>query len=133
VTVEARGFGLPTPLAVTGSGVTSLTSAELDLTFDLDPIVEAIAARTPEAALLGDGLKLRTLVKGSQVRMQLPRIPGLALPGGATWVGVDAGKAVEAFGVDARALTAGLPRGPRRPARGAAALGRREGDRDSGP
>jgi hypothetical protein len=106
VTVEARGFGLPAPVAVTGSGVTSLSTSELDLTFDLDPVVRALTAKMPEAALLGDGLKLRTLVKGSQVRMQLPRIPGLALPGGATWIGVDAGRVAEAFGGDAQALTA---------------------------
>lgn len=105
ITVEARGFGLPRPIAVTGAGVTSLDSSELDLTFDLDPIVKAVAARAPEAALLGDGLELRTLVQGSQLRMQVPRIPGLALPGGATWIGVDAAKAVEALGADAKVLT----------------------------
>ncbi len=105
ITVEARGFGLPEPVAVTGSGVTSLESSELDVTFDLDPVVQALTAKAPEAALLGDGLKLRTLVKGTEVRMQLPRIPGLGLPGGATWIGVDAGKVAEALGGDARALT----------------------------
>jgi hypothetical protein len=104
ITVEARGFGLPKPLAVTGSGATSLRSPELDLTWNLDPVVQAVAAQAPEAALLGTGLKLRTLVKGSDVRVQLPKIPGLALPGGATWVGVDAKEVVAALGGDARAL-----------------------------
>jgi hypothetical protein len=104
ITVEMRGFGLPKPLAVTGSGVTSLRSSELDLTFDLDPVVQALAAQAPEAALLGSGLKLRTLVKGSDVRVQVPKIPGIALPGGATWIGLDLGEVVEAMGGDARAL-----------------------------
>jgi len=105
ITVEARGFGLPKPLAVTGSGVTSLDSSELDLTWNLDPVVQALTAQAPEAALLGDGLKLRTLVQGPQVRIQLPSIPGIALPGGARWLGVDAGKVAETLGSDARVLT----------------------------
>jgi hypothetical protein len=108
ITVEMRGFGLPKPLAVTGKGVTSLRSPELDLTFDLDPVVQAVAAQAPEAMLLGRGLKLRTLVKGSELRMQVPRIPGLTLPGGATWLGVNSREAVEAIGGDARALTTAM-------------------------
>ena len=106
ITVEARGFGLPRPLVLTGSGATALDRSELDVTFDLDPVVQLLATQAPEAALLGDGLKLRTLVKGSEVRLQLPQIPGVALPGGATWVGADAGQVAEALGADVQALTA---------------------------
>jgi hypothetical protein len=53
ITVEARGFGLPKPLALTGSGVTALDSSELDVTFDLDPVVQLLATQAPAAAPRG--------------------------------------------------------------------------------
>jgi hypothetical protein len=94
--VTAKGFGLPTDLAIAGDGTTSLDSARMALDLDLAPVLRLAGAQ-------GDGTT-KLLVRGADLFVDPPQVQGLELPGGASWVKVDLAELVESAGADARAL-----------------------------
>ncbi len=102
VAIEQRisGAGLPKPVELTAKGTTSLTRPELDLTYDLAPLLSlAGQSGTSDATA-------RILVDGSRIDVKPPKISGFELPAGATWVRVDLRQAVTSLGLDPDALAA---------------------------
>ena len=101
VSIEQRisGAGTPKPITLTATGTTSLSRPELDLTYDLAPLLRSFGQSA------GDG-KARIVVDGSRVDVDPPAVPGLTIPNGATWVRIDLRAAVQALGLDPDALAA---------------------------
>ncbi|HWT94890.1 MAG TPA: hypothetical protein VN238_17970 [Solirubrobacteraceae bacterium] len=97
VGVETKGFGFPGRLRLKGEGVTSLTEPELALTLDLGPLL----ALTGQGD--GDGTT-RLRVDGKDVAVDLPELRGFDLPDGATWLGLDLERTIDAMGIDATGL-----------------------------
>jgi hypothetical protein len=98
IRTTVSGIGSPIPLTVTGRGVTATREAKLDVTFDFGPLLALAGAG-------GDG-RTRLLVPGGDVFVDPPALPGLSVPGGRRWVGVDLREVTEAAGLDAGALEA---------------------------
>jgi hypothetical protein len=94
--VSATGFGLPGGVTITGDGTTSLDSAEMDLDVDLAPALRL-------AGVDGDG-PAKLVVRDGDVYVDPPRVDGVRLPGGASWLKVDLAKVVRAAGADPQAL-----------------------------
>jgi hypothetical protein len=92
MTVAVSGFGVPIPLTVKGTGTSALDSAKMDLTFDLNSLLALAGAQ-------GDG-RTRMVVLGKDVYVKPPKVRELALPEGATWVGIDLADTLKAMGVD---------------------------------
>jgi hypothetical protein len=92
MTLELEGAGVPQPIKVTAEGVTATERVEMDVTFDFGPFLEAFGQS-------GDG-KTRILVGGGDVLVDPPQLPGLSLPGGATWVTADLAEIAKAVGID---------------------------------
>ena len=96
VRMRVEGFGLPRELTVTGGGTTALDSVRMGLDLDLGPVLRLAGAQ-------GDGATA-LVVRGADVYVDPPRVRGLDLPGGASWLRVDVAELVEAAGIDAAAL-----------------------------
>lgn len=94
--MQLSGMGLPDAVTITGKGVAATAAPRMDVTLDLGELVELIGAS-------GDG-RTRVLADGGRVYVDPPAVPGLELPGGATWATADLGRALDAAGVDAGGL-----------------------------
>jgi hypothetical protein len=100
--VTTKGFGLPAGVTVKGTGTTALDGAEMDLRFDLAPVLKLAGA--PGGADAGAGADADVVVRGKDVYVKPPRVRGFALPGGADWVALDLARALDATGEDAAGL-----------------------------
>jgi len=94
--MTTKGFGLPTPVTVTGDGTTALAAPKMAVDLDLSPLL-ALAGAT------GPG-RTPVVVLGKDVYVDPPTLPGITLPGGARWVSLDLARAVEAAGLDSEGL-----------------------------
>ena len=90
--MKISGMGVPMPVNVRAEGVTSMSEPRMDVTFDFGQLAQAIGA--------GDG-KVRMLLDGGDVFVKPPAIQGAELPGGASWITADMGKALESMGIQA--------------------------------
>jgi hypothetical protein len=97
LTVKSSGLGLPQPLDVKATGVTDLTQPRLSMRMDL-------ASLLATAGVPAGGGPLELRIDGKDVFVRVPELPGLQVPGGKEWVGLDLGQLAESFGLD----TAGL-------------------------
>lgn len=97
--VRMTGFGLPAAMEVSGEGVTDLDEPRMDLTLDLSKVAGALGAP------MGDA-DVRLKVDGADVYVRVPEIPGLELPGGASWAALDLAQVAKAMGFDTKGLGA---------------------------
>lgn len=93
IAVKMSGLGLPQPMTFKGKGVTALSGPRMDFTMDFGPVLALLGA--------GNDGTTRFVVDGGRILVDPPAIPGLQLPGGATWVTADLGKAMKSLGIDA--------------------------------
>jgi hypothetical protein len=91
---DVQGAGLPVPISLKGQGVSAISDAKMDLTFDFGSLLQLAGAK------VADG-KARVLLDGGDVWVDPPAVEGLDLPGGATWVTADLTELLKSAGVDA--------------------------------
>lgn len=96
--VTVQGLGLPLPIDVNATGVTSLTAPEGRLTFDLKPLLGLVGvpASTP------GGLEIR--FKDDMVYAKPPKVEQLTIPGGKTWVSLELSQLAKAAGLPTEGL-----------------------------
>jgi hypothetical protein len=97
MTMKMSGMGLPLPMNVKATGVSSMSEPRMDVTMDFGQLMQLAGAG-------GDG-KVRMLLDDGDLFVDPPAIEGLELPGGATWITADLGKALEAMGLDVTGLS----------------------------
>ena len=97
MTMKMSGMGLPLPMNVEAAGVSSMSEPKMDITMDFGQLMRLAGAG-------GDG-KVRMLLDGGDLFVDPPAMEGLELPGGATWITADLGKALEAMGLDVAGLS----------------------------
>lgn len=96
--VRISGLGLPGPLAVTAKGVTALREPRGRLTIDLGPLLTLVGAPP------GGDRDLELIVDGADVYAKPPKLDGLAIPGGRSWITLDLAAIAKAAGLRTEGL-----------------------------
>ena len=102
--VRMSGMGLPAPMSIKARGVSAMAAPRMDMTMDFGPILKSFGADA-------DG-RTRMVLDGGRLLVDPPSLPGVELPGGATWVTADLGEVLETLGVDVRGLSELMRLGP---------------------
>ena len=94
--MEMQGMGLPEGVTFSAEGVAATDAPRMDLTFDFGGLLEQLGAE-------GDG-EARVLLDGRDAYVDPPKLEGVELPAGASWVALDLKQVAQAIGVDAEGL-----------------------------
>lgn len=96
--IRISGLGLAQPLVLTAKGVTSLGEPRARLTLDLGPLLTLVGA-----SRRGDR-DLELIADGSEVYVRPPRLRGLTVPGGRSWITLDLASLARAAGLRTQGL-----------------------------
>jgi hypothetical protein len=97
-TSQVQGVGLPAPIVVKGTGVTSLSAARGNLAFDLKPLLALAGAPA------GTSSALQLRFDGGRVWAQPPSLGALKIPGGKHWITLDLPAVASKLGLSTKAL-----------------------------
>lgn len=96
--VRVSGLGLPGPLAFTAKGVTALAEPRGRLTLDLGPLLTLVGAPA------GGDRGLELIVNGADVYAKPPKLDGLTIPEGRSWITLDLAALAKAAGLRTEGL-----------------------------